>query len=260
MTASQPVAGRRRPRTLDSRRHVPALDLAVDPLRAARPAPCPGRSRRTARPRRPAGPASSPPSGPAATPAGPASRESPPGRCAAGRPRSTRPESAAAGSRRRASAAASCSSAGFISSVWNAPATASRIGLPPLASISFSAASIAALVAGQDHVARTEVVGDPEPAGCARLGDRPPRPGPASSSRTLTMPLGVASAAACIAPPRSRTTRRPSANVSAPANTRAVYSPRLRPAVATHVVDRVRLGLLQRLPGPRGWRRRWPAG
>ena len=46
----------------------------------------------------------------------------------------------------------------------------------------------------------------------------------------LTMPLGVASAAACIASPRRFTTRSPSRKLIAPANTRAVYSPRLRPA------------------------------
>ena len=47
------------------------------------------------------------------------------------------------------------------------------------------------------------------------------------------MPPGVASAAACMASPRALTTRRPSAKLSAPANARAVYSPRLRPAAAT---------------------------
>ena len=51
-----------------------------------------------------------------------------------------------------------------------------------------------------------------------------------SSPSTLVMPLGVASEAACMAWPRRRTTSRPEAKSIAPANTRAVYSPRLRPA------------------------------
>ena len=50
---------------------------------------------------------------------------------------------------------------------------------------------------------------------------------------TATMPDGVASAAACIASPRAFTTVSPSSNDIAPANTSAVYSPRLSPAVAT---------------------------
>ena len=51
-----------------------------------------------------------------------------------------------------------------------------------------------------------------------------------SRPRTLVMPLGVATAAACIAWPRRRTTRRPVSKSIAPAKTRAVYSPRLSPA------------------------------
>ena len=59
------------------------------------------------------------------------------------------------------------------------------------------------------------------------------------------MPPGLASEAACIARPRACTTRSPSAKLSAPANARAVYSPRLRPAVPRSF-DRRRVGRLQR--------------
>jgi hypothetical protein len=47
----------------------------------------------------------------------------------------------------------------------------------------------------------------------------------------LTMPLGFASLAACIASPRRRTSRTPSSNSRAPAHQSAVYSPSDRPAV-----------------------------
>ena len=55
-----------------------------------------------------------------------------------------------------------------------------------------------------------------------------------SSPSTLVIPLGDAKAAACMAWPRSRTTRRPASKSRAPANTRAVYSPRLNPAAPWH--------------------------
>ena len=47
---------------------------------------------------------------------------------------------------------------------------------------------------------------------------------------TDTMPDGAASAAACMDSPRSLTSLRPSSNVNAPANVRAVYSPSDSPA------------------------------
>ena len=50
----------------------------------------------------------------------------------------------------------------------------------------------------------------------------------------LTMPLGVASAASCMAAPRFCTSIRPSSKVITPAKTMAVYSPRLKPAAASH--------------------------
>ncbi len=50
----------------------------------------------------------------------------------------------------------------------------------------------------------------------------------------LTIPLGVASAASCIAAPRFCTSISPSSKDIASAKTRAVYSPRLSPAAAPH--------------------------
>ncbi len=47
------------------------------------------------------------------------------------------------------------------------------------------------------------------------------------------MPLGVASAASCMAAPRRCTSVRPSSKSMTPAKTMAVYSPRLRPAAAS---------------------------
>ncbi len=47
------------------------------------------------------------------------------------------------------------------------------------------------------------------------------------------MPLGVASAASCIAAPRRCTSISPSSKSMTPAKTIAVYSPRLNPAVAS---------------------------
>ena len=49
----------------------------------------------------------------------------------------------------------------------------------------------------------------------------------------VTMPLDVASAASCIAAPRSCTVIRPSSKSMMPAKTMAVYSPRLSPAAAS---------------------------
>ena len=63
-----------------------------------------------------------------------------------------------------------------------------------------------------------------------------------SKPRMLTMPLGVASAASCIASPRTCTSRNPSSKSITPAKTSAVYSPRLKPAAASqaqHHVGRV---------------------
>ena len=54
------------------------------------------------------------------------------------------------------------------------------------------------------------------------------------------MPLGTASAASCIARPRSCTTRRPASKSITPAKTSAVYSPRLRPAAAAAALDQLR--------------------
>ncbi len=48
------------------------------------------------------------------------------------------------------------------------------------------------------------------------------------------MPLGVLSEASCMASPRCCTSRRPDSKSITPAKTRAVYSPRLRPAAASH--------------------------
>ena len=47
------------------------------------------------------------------------------------------------------------------------------------------------------------------------------------------MPPGVASAASCIAAPRRWTSISPSSKSMTPANTMAVYSPKLSPAVAS---------------------------
>ncbi len=55
---------------------------------------------------------------------------------------------------------------------------------------------------------------------------------------TLAIPLATASAAACIASPRSWTKRTPSSNSTTPAAARALYSPRLSPATA--VTDFIR--------------------
>jgi len=55
-----------------------------------------------------------------------------------------------------------------------------------------------------------------------------------SSPSTLTIPLGVASAASCMAAPRCCTSISPSSKSITPAKTIAVYSPKLRPAAASH--------------------------
>ena len=60
-----------------------------------------------------------------------------------------------------------------------------------------------------------------------------------SSPRMLTMPLGVASAASCMAAPRRCTSISPSSNSITPAKTMAVYSPRLSPAVASQAKHHV---------------------
>ena len=63
-----------------------------------------------------------------------------------------------------------------------------------------------------------------------------------SRPRTLVMPLGVATAAACMAWPRFRTTLRPASKSIAPAKTSAVYSPRLSPAAPCAGGDDLGLG------------------
>ena len=61
-------------------------------------------------------------------------------------------------------------------------------------------------------------------------------------------------------PRRAACTTQAVAKLMAPAKTRAVYSPRLNPAVASHAAIGRRVASVQRLPARPGWRRRWPAG
>mmetsp|Transcript_10645 Transcript_10645/g.30320 ORF Transcript_10645/g.30320 Transcript_10645/m.30320 type:complete len:229 (+) Transcript_10645:571-1257(+) len=89
-----------------------------------------------------------------------------------------------------------------------------------------------------------------KPEGKSSLASWQTAPGPSSSaafrqsscsfafSRPAmeTMPWSFASAASCMASPRSFTRRRPSSKVKTPAAQRAVYSPKERPAMTAHRV------------------------
>ena len=126
---------------------------------------------------------------------------------------------------------ASWSSAGFIRSEWNAPATASGTTFMAPSSVAIGDDLLQGrLLARDDDVARAEQVGLPEPAVPGATRRQSSSTAGSSRPSTLVMPLGVATAAACIAWPRRRTIRRPVSKSSAPAKTRAVYSPRLSPA------------------------------
>ncbi len=114
-----------------------------------------------------------------------------------------------------ASAVASASSAGFMRLVWKAPATARRIVRAPAASASRSTSLHAALTPdttifpGHSRFAICN---------CARKPVQRHNSSTCDYSRpsTLTMPLGVASEAACIASPRRLTIRSPSSKAHGP--------------------------------------------
>ena len=121
-------------------------------------------------------------------------------------------------------------SAGFMRSEWKAPATARRTTF--MAPSSVAIGSIASRAAASPETTMlpgpSMLAFQSRPCGATRRQSSSTFA--SSSPRTLVMPLGVASDAACIAWPRRRTTSRPAAKSIAPAKTSAVYSPRLSPA------------------------------
>jgi hypothetical protein len=137
------------------------------------------------------------------------------------------------------SAAVRRSAAGAIRGLWNAPATASRVAR--------RLASPATCSARSQAVALPEITTCPGALKFAGTSTRSLSGASAILPSTFshrsvaeassapiraTMPEGDASAASCIACPRSATSLSPSSNESAPARCSAVYSPRLSPAAA----------------------------
>ena len=136
-------------------------------------------------------------------------------------------------------------------SVWKAPATASfAVFIAPASVASLGDLIQRVRVAGDDAPSGEQVVGDRAHGGPSTVGRnrsrlswlRWPRRASAthvsrtSSARSTTesMPWSPCAAAAFMASARHRTTRSPSSKDIAPANTSAVYSPRLSPAAREH--------------------------
>ena len=104
-----------------------------------------------------------------------------------------------------------------MSGVWKAPATARRT-CPAARRLRQSLHGRRRPLASPETtmLPGTEQVGDLQRARAARPARTVPRPAACSRPRTLTMPLGVASAAACMASPRRCTRRRPSREAQRP--------------------------------------------
>ena len=232
----------------DSGRHVPDVGLPVAPASAARPARGPGRSRRTAR--RPS----------ASRPRIVSSHRTGESTCRTSKLADfrrvgvrlrvhVRPDRH---DRRRrlstpASASASRSSAGFIRSVWNAPATASRtVRMPPFSHARVcSTRSIAASAPGDDRVAGAEVVGDLR--ACRRRG--PPTTSAStsgtSSPSTLTMPDGRRLGRGLHRPPAGLHDLQPVVERHRPGEDERRVLAEAQPGGRDHAGERVRFGRLE---------------
>ena len=121
-----------------------------------------------------------------------------------------------------------------MSGVWNAPATARGITREAPSSVAIGSTWARAALSPETTMfpGPSRFAFQSRPCGATRVQSSSILA--SSSPSTLVIPLGVASAAACIAWPRRRTTFRAVSKSSAPAKTRAVYSPRLRPAAPAH--------------------------
>ena len=124
------------------------------------------------------------------------------------------------------------SRAGAMNGVWKAPPTATGVTLRAPSSHGQRRRRVDTRrgVAGDDQVLGRVVVGDPDVAVGPPAGDVDGLVVEAENRRHHAR--AVSSAAACMASPRSATMATPSSKASAPAATRAVYSPRLWPAHA----------------------------